>query len=321
MSVLQEAQRLFRGGRRAEAVALVEREAEAGDAEALFALANWRLYGVYVPRDPAAAHPLLERAAAAGDRAAARLRASLVASGTGCASDPALALELLRAADPADPQVALVEAMVEREGVAEPLSDDPPVRLVRGLFSRDECDYLIALAAPALRPSVIVDPATGRATPDPVRTSDGMNFGPAQEDLVVSALNRRLAAATGTAYECGEPLHILRYAPGQEYKPHLDALPGVDNQRSWTALVYLNSGYEGGESVFPELGLSAKGDPGDCLVFRNVDAEGRGDPRTRHAGMPVTGGVKWLATRWIRERPFDPFAKPWDAPHRDGKDP
>jgi prolyl 4-hydroxylase len=309
VSVLEEAQRLFRAGRRAEAVALVEREARGGDCEALYALANWRLYGLYGPRDPAAAHPLLERAAAAGDGGAARLRAHLVASGTGCAADPARALDLLRTAAPDDPQIALVEAMGEPDPVTNVLADDPPVRFARRLFTAEECDHLIRLAAPALRPSAIVDPLTGRPKPDPVRTSDGMNFGPAQEDLVVNRLNRRIAAATGTRYECGEPLHVLRYLPGQEYKPHLDALPGVDNQRIWTALVYLNGGYQGGDTVFPELGLSARGEPGDCLIFRNVDSTGRGDPRARHAGTPVTGGVKWLATRWIREHPFDPFAR------------
>lgn len=310
MSVLDEAQRLARTGRRQEAVALVEQAAEAGDAEALFALANWRLYGLFVPRDAAAAHPLLARAAAAGHDEAAHLRANLLANGTGCAPDPAAAGDLLRAIGDASAQrqLALLACMEEAERADEILSEDPPIRLVRALLSEEECAYLIALAAPALRPSVIVDPATGRPKPDPVRTSDGMNFGPAQEDLVVNAINRRIAAATGTAYAAGEPLHILRYVPGQEYKPHLDALPGVSNQRSWTALTYLNGGYERGETVFDLLGLSAKGEPGDCLIFRNVDAGGRGDPRTRHAGAPVTGGVKWLATRWIRSHDFDPFA-------------
>jgi prolyl 4-hydroxylase len=310
VSILGEAQRLAQSGRRADAVALVERAADAGDGEALFALANWRLYGLFVARDPAAAHPLLARAAAAGHVEAARLSAYLLANGTGCAPDPAAAAAQLRALD--DPiarqQIALLDAIDEGERNADILSDDPPIRLVRQLLSAEECAYLVAMATPALRPSVIVDPATGRPKPDPVRTSDGMNFGPAQEDLAVNMLNRRIAAATGTAYEAGEPLHVLRYVPGQEYKPHLDALPGVSNQRVLTALVYLNGGYEGGETVFDRIGLSAKGEPGDCLIFSNVQADGSGDQRSRHAGAPVTGGVKWLATRWIRSHAFDPFA-------------
>jgi prolyl 4-hydroxylase len=310
VSVLDEAGRLARSGRRGDAVALVTRAADAGDPEALFALANWRLYGIFLPRDPAAAHPLLERAAAAGNVEAALLRANLVGNGTGCPADPDRAAAQLREIGHplARRQIALLDAMKGEPRATEPLNAEPPVRFVRGLFSSEECAWLMERAQPALRPSVIVDPATGSPKPDPVRTSDGMNFGPAQEDLVIQALNRRIAAATGTAYECGEPLHVLRYVPGQEYKPHLDALPGVSNQRAWTALVYLNGGYQGGETVFPELGLSAKGGPGDCLIFRNVGDDGNGDLRARHAGTPVTGGVKWLATRWIRARPFDAFA-------------
>jgi prolyl 4-hydroxylase len=312
MSVLDEAQRLARAGRRADAVALVEREAADGDAEASFALANWRLYGLGVARDAAAAHPLLARAAEAGHGEAARLLAALTANGTGAPADPERARAMIAALAPSDPlarrQLDLLDAMRPPGLAAETLSDDPPIRLVRALFSLDECAYLIDVAGPALRPSVIVDPTTGRPKPDPVRTSDGMNFGPGQEDPVVHALNRRIAEATGTAVTCGEPLHVLRYVPGQEYKPHLDALPGTANQRRWTVLVYLNEGYRGGETRFDELGLCAKGDPGDALVFRNVLDDGRGDPRTRHAGLPVEQGVKWLATRWIRERPYDPFA-------------
>jgi prolyl 4-hydroxylase len=311
MSVLDEAQRLARGGKLAQAAALVETAAAKGDAEALYALGNWRLYGLYGPADPVAAHPYLERAAAAGFSDAARLHANLVGNGTGCPADPARAREMLGAIAGRDPgaarQLALLDAMRPGTGEAEVLSEDPPVRLLRRLFSPDECRYLIELAGPALQPSAIVDPITGRRKPDPVRTSDGMNFGPAGENLVVNALNRRIAAATGTAVECGEPLHILRYAPGQQYRPHLDALPGVENQRSWTALVYLNEGYEGGETRFDEIGITAKGRTGDALIFGNVRRDGSGDPRSRHAGLPVASGAKWLATRWIRQRPFNPL--------------
>ena len=304
MSVLDQAQRLARSGRRSDAVALVERAADKGDGEALFALANWRLYGLFVRRDADAALDLLGRAAETGHAEAGRLLAGLVDGPDGAR---AILAKFPRDAV-ARRQLALLDAAPGALPPRDPLCEDPPVALVRGLFSPDECDYLVERAEPVLRPSVIVDPATGRPKPDPVRTSDGMNFGPGQQDAVVAALAARMAAAAGTSTDCGEPLHILRYRPGQEYKPHSDALPGTENQRSWTAIVYLNDGYAGGETVFPELALSAKGEPGDCLVFRNVRADGSGDPRARHAGTPVTDGVKWLASRWIRERPFDPFA-------------
>jgi prolyl 4-hydroxylase len=165
------------------------------------------------------------------------------------------------------------------------------------------------VSEPALGPSLVVDPMTGREIQNPVRSSFGMNFGPMQEDLVINAINRRIAAATGTRPATAEPLYILRYTPGQEFKPHFDALPGVRNQRMWTALCYLNDGYSGGDTEFPELGITVRGQAGDMLFFRNADAEGRGDPRTKHAGLPITAGVKWLASRWIRQRDFDPFTR------------
>ena len=110
-------------------------------------------------------------------------------------------------------------------------------------------------------------------------------------------------ASFGLAWK---PLQVLRYGPGQQYKPHLDALPGLANQRRWTALIYLNDDYEGGETAFLESGHVLRGRTGDMLLFENALPDGRPDPRTRHAGRPVASGIKLLASRWIRERPADP---------------
>jgi prolyl 4-hydroxylase len=124
------------------------------------------------------------------------------------------------------------------------------------------------------------------------------------ESPAVHALNRRLAAASDTRVEQGEPLQVLRYSPGQEYRPHLDAIADVDNQRILTFLVYLNDDYVGGETEFLATGLKVKGAKGDGLLFRNADTAARPDPRAKHAGLPVDSGEKYLASRWIRERPI-----------------
>src|SRR5690606_10926794 len=104
----------------------------------------------------------------------------------------------------------------------------------RSLFSLDECRLLRDIAEKYLNPSVIVDPATGGMRPDPIRTSEAAVFPWVDETPFIHALNRRVAAATQTSVEQGEPLQVLRYSPGQEYKRHSDALPGVDNQRIMT---------------------------------------------------------------------------------------
>ena len=316
MSVLDDATRLNAEGRREEAVSLVERAAGKGDVEALVALANWRLFGLFGPRDLAAAHRLFDQAAAKGSIEAVRTKAILSANGTGCRADGDEAERLLQTIRDRDAHAALqldFAAGMAPAGDfgpdrAEMLCEAPVIKRYSGLLTVRECAYLCTMAEPQLRPSFVTNPQTGAQMPHPIRTSMGMSFGPTQEDLVIRRLNERIAHVSGTDVACGEPLHILRYTPGQEYKPHTDSMPGEANQRSWTVLIYLNAEYEGGATCFPRVGVEFRGAPGDALIFHNVGGDGRPDPASLHAGLPVTKGVKWLATRWIRTRPHHPWA-------------
>lgn len=315
MALIDDAHRLARQGDIPGAVRLIEQGAGQGDTDAAFALANWRIFGLHGTRDLAAAHSLLGQASAAGSDEATALLATLTANGTGVPSDPPRARDLLESIAPrnqaARAQLALVDAMpgdaaasaLERRS----LSMDPEVFRVDAVLSPAECAYLVESARPHLQPSIVVDPRNGQRMRDPLRTSDGTSFGPTLETLAVNRINRRLAALTGTEAGMGEPLHMLRYAPGQQYRRHVDALPGVANQRQWTVLLYLNAGFEGGETEFSELGIRVRGNPGDAIVFRDMLPDGSADMRTSHAGLPVTRGEKWLATRWIRQRPYHPF--------------
>jgi prolyl 4-hydroxylase len=312
MSALMARVRALAGAGQPEAaIALIDQEAGRGDGEALFVLANWRLWGIQLERDRALGFELLQRAAATGHAEAVKLRAFLLANGgAGNVPDFAAGQALLAtiAGTDADAaaQLQLLATMPESDPEPEWLSRDPEICIHREAFSPAECAWLARKAGPALRPSMIRDPVTGQGRRDPMRTSSGMYFDPSIEDLVVRAINLRLARISGTPVACGEMLHILRYAPGEEYRTHIDARPGAPNQRLKTALIYLNDDYTGGETSFPNLGLTVRGRAGDCLVFRNADAEDRPDERMRHAGLPVTSGAKWLASRWIRRRPFDP---------------
>jgi prolyl 4-hydroxylase len=86
-----------------------------------------------------------------------------------------------------------------------------------------------------------------------------------------------------------------------EFEGHNTTLR-LNGQRTHTVLVYLNDDLEGGETEFLHLGLRHRGKKGDALLFRNVDAEGRPDPRTVHAGRPPTAGEKWVLSIWILDR-------------------
>jgi prolyl 4-hydroxylase len=323
-SIADEAERLAGSGRRAEAIRLLEGAARRGDADALFTLAAWRLAGQHVPRDLAQSRLLFAHAARAGRAEALAIYVAFVANGTGGAADWAEAMRLLggfaRSDAGAAEQLRLIGAMgLAADGgpgavpEAERVSEAPDVVLFRGFFTGAECDYLAALAEPMLEPAVVIDPGSGRFILDPVRKSDVAAFPLAIENPAVRALNRRIAAASGTDVAQGEPLQIISYKPGQQYKAHVDTIAGADNQRVLTMLVYLNDGYGGGETEFLPGGPVARAAKGDAVLFRNVDGAGRPDPASRHAGRPVTAGRKLIASRWIRARPIDLGDRPSPA--------
>ena len=315
---VDRARALLAAGRTQQAVDLLVDAAKRGGGDALYELALWHVYGTPVPRSFAAARALFEKAGAAGHRAGALTHAVFVALGAGGPSNWRAALALIDTAAPTDPVAArqrdLLAAMALRPDgnpaaipTIERLSQSPDVRIVRSLFSAAECEHIAALSSPLLTPSVVVDPATQRQIPHPIRTSAGAVLGPIQQDLVIHALDRRIAAASATRVEQGEPLTVLRYAPGQQYRLHHDCLPGEANQRVMTAIVYLNDDYDGGATQFPAADTEFRGRTGDAILFVNILPDGRVDERSRHAGLPVTRGEKWICTRWIRARDFDPW--------------
>lgn len=304
--------RMIAAGARAEAMLLVHRRAAAGDPSAWFVLACWKWDSAFRPGDLAQARALFAQAGAAGHRDSAACITNLLANGVAGERDWAGALARLRAEARSDPRRQAASRLLAKmkltpEGdparlaPSRRLSAAPEVQLFQRLFTPAECDHLAGTAGPNLGPSTIVNPDTGRPEPDPIRTSESCELPWFVEDPAVHALNRRLAAATGTSVEQGEPLQVLRYSAGQQYRPHADSVPGLANQRVLTALVYLNDGYEGGGTTFPRVGLTVEGRRGDVLVFRNASADGRVDPMSVHAGLPVSSGTKLLASRWIRQ--------------------
>lgn len=319
LSTVQRAGRLVGEGQASEAIAMVEAAGDAGDAEALMQLAVWHLAGSIVPRDLLAARALLRRAVEIGHVDAALMEIALVANGSGAPTDWPSAVELLRRASPGDPvaaaQLELLGTMrLDASGyplsppVGRQIGSEPRVTLFPGFLTPAECQHLARVSADRMEPAMIADPDTGELRRHPIRTSDYALIGPANEDLVTGAINRRIAAISETETGQGEALNILRYAPGQQYRLHHDALPGEPNQRFRTVVIYLNQGFLGGETHFPANSLMVTPKGGDAIMFDNCRDDGSVDPLARHAGLPIRQGVKWVATRWIRREPFDPWA-------------
>lgn len=298
-------------GRNDEALPIVRALADSGDAEAIFTLGDLHWRGQLVEEDHALGRSLFARASEAGHPVAARAYTNLLATGIAGPRDWPGALVRLRDEARGDARRAQMLALIGTMALTptgfiatpprgERISDSPEIIVFRDLFTPAECDFLIAVAEPSFEESMVFIEAGASGERHPLRSSNDAPIHWLIEDPAIHALNRRLAAASGTLYEQGEPLLILRYRPGQEYRKHFDALPGVENQRIKTALVYLNEEYEGGETAFTRAGIKFRGRKGDGIVFANTLDGKRGDPMSEHAGLPVISGTKYLASRWIR---------------------
>jgi prolyl 4-hydroxylase len=312
--MLAQAFALSEAGRDAEALLIVNQLAAQGDPDALFTLADVHWRGQVVPQNLARGFDLFRQAAEAGHPMGRRAYTNLLANGFAGGRDWPRALKRLAEEAREDRRRAQMLSLIRRMELGpngdpralpapSPISDSPDVMLFPRLFSPAECDYLVEVAEPEFARSMV----HGIAAPDyrdAVRTSDGSTIHALIADPAVHALSRRLAAAAGLTAAHAEPLQILRYRVGHQYRNHFDFLPGAENQRLMTGLVYLNEGYEGGETAFIKADFMVKGRKGDAIVFRNITPDRRADPMAEHAGLPVSRGVKLLASLWMRERPY-----------------
>lgn len=216
-------------------------------------------------------------------------------------------------------KAALMRALTENGSLARnTLAEYPHVAVMTSILTPLECDYLMAISAALMQPSKVVDAEKGEAVPAGYRTSDGAVLLPAHIDVVTALIVGKLSRAAAIPQDRGEFISLLRYKPGQEYHPHHDYLQSDAQdysqvkrcgQRASTLLTYLNGGYDGGETAFPDLNLRYKGGAGDGLLFENIDTGGVPIPSSLHAGLPVTSGEKWLATLWCREKVFWPWMR------------
>ena len=282
------------------------------DGAAAMALSQCHLYGIGCKPNRRAAFNAARWAAHLGHPDGRRARIYLTAAGIGTKPDHAAAMEMLKDLAKEDKFAALQLSLLghvtceQRLAQVQPkiISQDPYIALYPGLFSAAECKYLAVLAAPWLE-KAMVNVEGDETRFEDVRDADSSAIPHLTEDLVVQRINRCIAGATRTKPEWGEPLNVLRYRPGQQYRPHHDGRGSADGpMRIMTALIWLNEQFEGGETDFPNLNIRVRGGLGDMLVFRNVHDDGSQDDRLLHAGLPVTDGVKWLASRWIRASDF-----------------
>lgn len=217
---------------------------------------------------------------------------------------------------PSEPKLPATDLVriIDRDISILARSDTPRAALIDGLLTQSECQDLISFAFDrGLKQSGVIDSETGNNIEHQARTSTSVSFKRGETPLIAT-LEERLSLLTDWPAERAEGLQILRYQPGQEYKPHFDAFPPDQvggklhlergGQRVSTTVIYLSTPIGGGETAFPTSNLKFKPRVGGAIFFHDLDPLGRIEPSSLHAGNPVTEGEKIVATYWQRERKF-----------------
>jgi hypothetical protein len=327
-------------GRYHDAVDELARAAASGDVDATTQLGKHLILGDLGPHLPQDGTRLLVDAVAAGSVEATLRLATLAALGTYVEQSWPHALGLLVAAaekgsasaraqlrifarhQPTEdaPAAGDWHRFVERIDLATWLSpagstslnDDPAVRSFPDFTEDAVCAWLIERARGNLKRALVYDSAYGRDIEDHMRTNTAAGFDLMSADLVQVALQYRMATSVGLPIDNMEGPTVLHYEVGEQITNHYDFLnPQSPNyhdevrrrgERIITFLVYLNDDYGGGNTEFPELGISHKGKRGEGLLFVNALPSGLPDLRMVHTGRPPTSGEKWIVSQFIRNR-------------------
>jgi len=203
---------------------------------------------------------------------------------------------------------SIATQIATRVGVQRVPSVKATVFQHKHFVSADLAAALVTLIDAGRRPSTIADD-NGDAQ---FRTSETCDQ-PADAGAVQS-IETQLTALSGIDPAYGEPLQGQRYAEGQEFKPHTDffAPSGRDfhkfcalsGNRTWTFMIYLNDVTAGGATRFKLLDKTFQPELGKLLCWDNRLPDGGVNHATLHHGMKVRKGVKYVITKWYREKPW-----------------
>ncbi len=323
-------------GRHTEAIAALARATGAGDVGAMAVLGGRLLVGDRGPCIPTEGARFLFEAAQRGEPHAQERAAALLAGGVYVSQSWSSALRMLGlaarngnraarlqlealagSADPAADWERLARSFDLAGWLAEPcgerVRDDASILRFPELLPEAICAWLIDQSRGRLVRARVYDPIAQRETVSDTRSNTTAIFGIAEVSVLHFLIQARMASGCGIPLTHFEAPAVLHYDLGERITPHFDFIdPGSPDyeqqvkrqgQRICTFLVYLNDGYEGGETAFPEIGLEHRGTRREGLLFANVDARGNPDLRMLHAGKAPTRGEKWILSQFIRGHP------------------
>lgn len=156
------------------------------------------------------------------------------------------------------------------------------------VLTPDECQELIALTEAKGYEAAPITTASGFVLRPEIRNNSRVIIDdPAQADLLWPRVRDEVPGFLRGRQAIGlnERFRFYRYDPGERFAPHQDGAYRRDNgeQSHLTFMVYLNDGFDGGETKFHEAEITPK--TGMALIFEH---------QLRHEGAAVRTGRKYV---------------------------
>ena len=181
-------------------------------------------------------------------------------------------------------------------------------------LTENECQVLINYAKKGMNKLTVV----GSDNRDKYRNGDGTWVGESiftSEGIDLTAKIKNIVfEKTNIPIENQEAIHIVHYNVGGEYKEHHDFFHATSaeynkhvargGQRKYTCLFYLNEGFQGGETKFVKKNITVRASTGKLLLWSNMKDNFMLEYDSKHAGLPVLEGEKWIALVWVRQYKF-----------------
>jgi prolyl 4-hydroxylase len=202
----------------------------------------------------------------------------------------------------------VIDAMLATSGVQRVPSPKLTLFIKKTFLTPGECAEVMRLIDANRRPSTLAN-YNGDAA---FRTSETCDLD--GNEPIVKAIEDKIAAFSKLDPAYGEPIQGQRYEVGQEFKAHTDYFEpqgedfekytAVAGQRTWTVMIYLNEPGAGGATRFKAIDKLVQPETGKLLAWNNRRPDGRPNPSTIHHAMKVRAGLKYVITKWFRERPW-----------------
>ncbi|WYZ41003.1 hypothetical protein EsH8_IV_001344 [Colletotrichum jinshuiense] len=214
------------------------------------------------------------------------------------------------------------------------VSLDPLVIYIHNFLGDNDIAGLLEAGEAEFRPSYVTKNGRVQGTPDRTSWSAGLPAGDPAVRCVLARAEAFMGAALAPGRDEVGPPQLVRYTAGQRFNVHHDWYDEfqpdlrLGRRRRWNRVAsffaVLQDGCTGGETHFPRVeaatpqhgrreeegaapwrrheggGTAFRPVRGNAVFWMNLHANGTGDERVVHAGLPLGEGLKTAMNIWPR---------------------